>query len=70
MVHALLFIRLQEVSTWSVFLHKVRTPSFVRADAVGKTGTNHDAAPYGASSYTAAWCAFAWDSHSMASYEI
>ena len=63
MVQELLFIRLQKVSTWSVFLNKARIPSFVPANAIGKTGTDHDSAQYGASSYTALRLAFAWDSH-------
>ena len=63
MLQELLFIRLQKVSTWDVFLRTTRLPSFVPADSMGKAGTDHDSHLYGASSFTALRRAFAWDSH-------
>ena len=62
-VQELLFIRLQKVSTWSVFLKKTRIPTFDPEASVGRAGTDHDSTSYGASSYTALRRAFAWDLH-------
>jgi hypothetical protein len=63
MIQELLFIRLQKVSTWSVFLKKTRIPTFDPVASVSKARTDHDSTSYGASSYTALRRAFAWDLH-------